>query len=204
MRKSRLSIVDVRRAAEPALDTVAVAFEELISAHLDALYRTALRLCAGITADAEDLLHDAVLKALERHRELRKPESGKYWLFTILIRTNLNRIRSSQRRRETLIADYTDGELESALADWQTDATTEQLLDQAEIRERLTQSLDRLDEGLREVVWLTDVEGFGHREVGNMLHIPAGTVASRLFRARRALRRDLRDIARETGATRIP
>jgi DNA-directed RNA polymerase specialized sigma24 family protein len=51
--------------------------EELLSEHLDALFRTALRLCAGHTADAEDLLQDAALRALEGYRQLRDPTAGR-------------------------------------------------------------------------------------------------------------------------------
>ncbi|MEP6906272.1 MAG: sigma factor-like helix-turn-helix DNA-binding protein, partial [Gemmatimonadales bacterium] len=46
---------------------------------------------------------------------------------------------------------------------------------------------------LRSVVVLVDVEGFRQREVAGMLHVPEGTVASRLFRARRLLRDALAD-----------
>lgn len=150
----------------------AKAFEELISAHLGALYRTALRLCAGNVPDAEDLLQDAVLRALEKHRELRDPGAGRSWLFTILVRTNLNRLRSSRRRAETPITDFSSAEFESALLEWQPSDTPEQDLDRAELRSRLARSLDTLDCELREVVWLADVEEFAQREVAAMLAIP--------------------------------
>ena len=174
-----------------AVGAGAKAFEELISAHLDALYRTALRLCAGNVPEAEDLLQDTVLRALEKHRELRDPGAGRSWLFTILVRTNLNRLRSSRRRGETPITDFSTAEFESALSEWQPSDTPEQDLDRAELRSRLARSLDTLDCELREVVWLADVEEFAQREVAAMLAIPEGTVASRLFRARRQLRRSL-------------
>ncbi|MEX2111091.1 MAG: sigma-70 family RNA polymerase sigma factor [Gemmatimonadaceae bacterium] len=167
------------------------AFEELITAHLDALYRTALRLCAGNVPEAEDLLQDAVLRALEKHRQLRDPEAARSWLFTILVRTNHNRLRSSRRRSETAITDFTLAEFESALSEWQPSSTPEQVLDRSELRSRLARCLDTLERELREVIWLADVEEFAHREVAAMLAIPEGTVASRLFRARRALRRSL-------------
>jgi RNA polymerase sigma factor (sigma-70 family) len=84
------------------------AFEELLAANLDALYRTALRLCDGRSADAEDLLQDAMLRAFEKRASLRDPSAGRAWLFTTLIRTNLNRVRSSRRRAETLATDFDD------------------------------------------------------------------------------------------------
>ena len=83
----------------------AMACEELVSAHLDALYRTALRLCSGHSHDAEDLLQDAMLRAFAKHRDLREPAAARSWLFTILVRTNRNRLRRDRRRRERLSTD---------------------------------------------------------------------------------------------------
>jgi RNA polymerase sigma-70 factor (ECF subfamily) len=168
------------------------AFEELLSEHLDALYRNALRLCGGRKADAEDLLQDAVLRAFQGYGELRNLAAGRAWLFTILVRTNLNRIRSSRRRAEMLASDLDERQFEDALASWQSVEALDERVDAVLTRERLAAALDALDEQLRPVVWLSDVEGFRQREVAEMLGIPEGTVASRLFRARRSLREVLR------------
>lgn len=168
------------------------AFEELLSEHLDALYGCALRCCGGRTADAEDLFQDAVLRAFEHVGELRQPTASRAWLFTILARTNLNRIRARRRRAELLSSDLEEHEFERALAAWQGGPQPDESADLALTRDRLAAALDGLDEQLRPVVWLSDVEGFRQREVAEMLGIPEGTVASRLFRARRRLREALR------------
>jgi RNA polymerase sigma-70 factor (ECF subfamily) len=168
------------------------AFEELLSEHLDALYRTALRFCGGRRADAEDLLQDAMLRAFGRFGELREPEAARVWLFTILTRTNLNRLRAQRRRAEMIASDLEEHEFEAALASWRSAEAPDEHTDRVLTRERLAAALDALDEYLRPVVWLTDVEGFRQREVAEMLGIPEGTVASRLFRARRSLREALR------------
>jgi RNA polymerase sigma-70 factor (ECF subfamily) len=168
------------------------AFEELLSQHLDAMYRAALRLCGGRRSDAEDLLQDAVLRAFHAYDELRDPAAARAWLFTILARTNLNRLRAGRRRAETLAADLDEHEFEEALAAWQSTEAPDERADLALARERLAAALDALDEHLRPVIWLSDVEGFRQREVAEMLGIPEGTVASRLFRARRSLRETLR------------
>jgi RNA polymerase sigma-70 factor (ECF subfamily) len=164
------------------------AFEELLTEHLDALYRTALRFCRGRQSDAEDLLQDSMLRAFERFGELRDPAAVKPWLFTILTRTNLNRIRTQRRRAEMLTSDLEEHEFEKALATWANAEAPDELAHTTLVRERLTAALDGLDEHLRPVVWLSDVEKFRQREVAAMLGIPEGTVASRLFRARRILR----------------
>jgi DNA-directed RNA polymerase specialized sigma24 family protein len=94
------------------------AVEELLSEHLDALFGTALHLCDGRLADAEDLLQDTALRAFDGFGSLREPSAGKAWLFTILMRTHLNRTRSGKRRSETLASDLDQGAFEAALAAW--------------------------------------------------------------------------------------
>jgi RNA polymerase sigma-70 factor, ECF subfamily len=180
------------------------AFEELLAEHLDALYRTALRLCRGRKSDAEDLLQDAMLRAFERFGELRDPGAIKAWLFTILTRTNLNRIRTQRRRAEMLASDLDEREFEEALASWRGAEAPDELVDTALVRERLAAAVEGLDEQLRAVLWLSDVEGFRQREVAEMLGIPEGTVASRLFRARRILRDVLCQHTSQTSAREGP
>jgi RNA polymerase sigma-70 factor (ECF subfamily) len=164
------------------------AFEELLSEHLDALFGTALRLCSGRQADAEDLLQDAALRAFDGFGSLRQEAAGKAWLFTILVRTHLNRVRSAQRRAETLASDLDEIAFEEALGAWKPAPNPEELVLGRELRQRIGDALDGLGSDLRSIVHLVDVEGFPQREVARMLEIPEGTVASRLFRARRLLR----------------
>jgi len=172
------------------------AFEELVSENVDSLYRTALRLVGGRSADAEDLLQDTVLRAFEHFSQLRHQDAGRSWLFAILVRTNLNRIRSATRRAEQFHADLSDREFEQALAAWRANATPEESLDRKELAESVIKTLDDLHPELRAAVVLTDVEGFSQREAARMLDIPEGTLASRVFRARRELRQALSESSR--------
>ncbi len=167
------------------------AFDRLVEEHLDALYRYALRLCKGRVADAEDLVQDAMLRALKRRDQLRSFDAGRAWLFQIVTRTHLNRIRSAGRRAELLSSELEDQAFEEALAAWSPLSGPEEQLLRSQQRESLVAALDRLDPGLRVAIWLADIEEFTQREVAEMLSIPEGTVASRVYRARRALRATL-------------
>jgi RNA polymerase sigma-70 factor (ECF subfamily) len=160
----------------------------VFSEHLDALFRTALRLCRGHEADAEDLLQDAALRAFEGYDRLRELSAARSWLFTILHRAHLNRVRSARRRPETVSSDLEESAFESALAEWKPLPSPAEALEAAQLGHRLTRALDDLGAELRAVVLLVDIEGFTQREVAGMLEVPEGTVASRLFRARRQLR----------------
>jgi RNA polymerase sigma-70 factor (ECF subfamily) len=171
---------------------------------VDPLYRTALRLVAGRQADAEDLLQDACLRAFQGFDSLRRADAARSWLFTILVRTHLNRERSRRRRGETVEADLDEGAFERALAGWRSGPTPEDLLAREQLRDRLREALNTLPSALRAVVYLVDAEGFSHREVGKMLKVPEGTVASRLFRARRELRDRLASLAPELLRWREP
>ena len=167
-----------------------------MSEHLDALFRTALRLCGGHDADAEDLLQDAALRAFEGYGQLRDPAAGRSWLFTILVRTHYNRVRHRRRRGETAAADLDDRAFEAALAAWKPLRTPAEETDLRLLGEELGAALNDLAPELRAAVWLVDVEGFTQREVAVMQEVPEGTIASRLFRARRRLREVLEPVVR--------
>ncbi|CAN5291909.1 RNA polymerase sigma factor SigR [soil metagenome] len=167
------------------------AFEELLAATLDPLYATALRLCRGRAADAEDLLQDAVLRAFTHRAELREAAAGRSWLFTILTRTHLNRVRAAGRRRESAASDLDDVGFEAALAEWAPQERADERAEREETRREIRAAIDALDDDLREVVLLTDFNGFSQRETAAIIGVPQGTVASRLFRARRTLRHEL-------------
>lgn len=173
------------------------AFEELLSEHLDAVYGYALRLCGGREADAEDLLQDSMLRAFGGLAQLRAPAAARAWLFTIMTRTHLNRIRAARRRTEVAFADLDEAAFERALEGWVPARTPEEIFGRHQLRERLGRALDSLPPELRSVVWLSDVEEFRQREIAAMLEIPEGTVASRLYRARRELRERLGDDVRK-------
>ena len=81
-----------------------------------------------------------------------------------------------------------ENDFERALAEWAPGILPDEQLDRVELGEQLIIALDALTPETRATLWLVDVEGFTHREAGAMLGVPEGTVASRLFRGRRALR----------------
>ena len=148
----------------------------------------AVRLSGGQAAEADDLLQETAVRAVQGFQELRDPRAARGWLFTILVRTFHNRRRAARRRAETFAADLSEAEFEAALEAWRPLPTPEEMLVQHDLGARLTAALDALDVPLRTVLWLVDVEGFRQREVATMLELPEGTVASRLYRARWQLR----------------
>jgi RNA polymerase sigma-70 factor, ECF subfamily len=182
----------LKRSKQPAR-----AFEEVFTEHLDALYRTALRLCRGHEADAEDLLQDSALRSFTNFDQLKDPSSARAWLFTILTRTHLNRVRSAGRRAEATSTDLDERAFEAALAEWMPMRSPVEEVERRQLGEQLVKALDQLPAELRGAVWLVDVEGFTQREAAGMQDVPEGSIASRLFRGRRQLRIALEAAARE-------
>jgi RNA polymerase sigma-70 factor (ECF subfamily) len=119
---------------------------------------------------------------------LREPSAARAWLFTILSRTHLNRVRSAGSRAEAACADLDDTAFEAALAEWMPMPSPSEEAERRQLGEELATALDHLPPELRVAVWLVDVEGFTQREAAGMQDVPEGTIASRLFRGRRQLR----------------
>jgi len=128
---------------------------------------------------------------------LRDPSAARAWLFTILTRTHLNRVRSAGRRAEATSTDLEESAFEAALAEWVPMPSPAEEVERRQLGEQLAKALDQLPAELRGAVWLVDVEGFTQREAASMHDVPEGTIASRLFRGRRQLRTALEMPARE-------
>jgi RNA polymerase sigma-70 factor (ECF subfamily) len=145
---------------------------------LDGLFSFALSLCRDRTT-AQDLVQETYVRALRAARHPEEASGIRSWLFTILH----NVWRNERRRRvpEPLEA------LPERLVP-RASADADQRLDDAAATERLGRAVDALPEAYREVVLLRYGEGFGYQEIADILRCPAGTVMSRLARARELIR----------------
>lgn len=170
------------------LDKQRDAFEAVALPHVDALYGFALVL-TGQSAEAEDLVQDTYVRALQFFHRYQPGTNCKAWLFTIMKRIFLN--QAPRRAREVLCPDQGDpegaesaGSLEyhAGLVDHSHDGKDEVF------RQDVVKALDLLPDSFRVVVVLRDVEGFSYGEIAQMLDCPMGTVMSRLARGRDILR----------------
>jgi RNA polymerase sigma-70 factor (ECF subfamily) len=158
-------------------------FRAAAMACLDGLFGFALTLARNRTA-AEDLVQETYARALAARRRLAPSENVRGWLFTILH----NAWRNELRRRRPAALDDTPGLAEN-LPDGEEDP--EKSLDRKETRERLRNAIASLPGPFQEVVVLRCVEEFSYKEIATILGCPAGTVMSRLARARALLRENL-------------
>jgi RNA polymerase sigma-70 factor (ECF subfamily) len=149
------------------------AFRELYARHTGRLYQFVLRMLAGAEVEAEDVVQETWLRAVERLDGFRWESQLSTWLTGIGI--NLCRDRLRKRGREV---DAKEGTVTPVVAP----AVHEERID-------LERAIALLPAGYREVLILHDVEGFTHGEIGERLGIAEGTSKSQLFFARRTMRR---------------
>ena len=178
-------------------------FETVALVHLDALYRTALRLTRN-RADAEDLVQEACLRAFRSFHRFNPGTNCRAWLFTILRNAFLNRVR--REGREVLEGESTIGgmALENSADPRAARENPEEEFFQTVLHGDVDRALKALPLAFREAVVLADLEGLTYKEMAEVLNCPIGTVMSRLSRGRHLLRDALGRFAREHGYIKEP
>lgn len=167
------------------------ALERFVEDYADRAYRFAYGLC-GNEADARELTQEAFVRVFDKAALFDESRPFENWFFTVLRNLYYDGTRRWERR--ALPLDAPVGEEGLTVADVLPDAREEALFDRLsreEGRSRLRQVLEGLDAEPRALLLMVDAEGLSYEDAGRVLGCPAGTVRSRLCRARRALRRRL-------------
>jgi len=152
--------------------------------HLNALYNFAIYLTRN-QPDAEDLVQETYLRAFRFSHRFAPGTHLRAWMFQIMRNTFLTFYRRQTRELAVLDKDAVDGHDEA----WDAEvpvASTATAVD-------LERAIAALPEDFRSVLLLADLEGFTLGDIAEIMDTPVGTVKSRLFRARRLVRRRLRD-----------
>ncbi len=160
--------------------------------HMDALFRTALRV-SGNRAHAEDLVQETFMQAWRSFDRFEPGTNCRAWLFKILF----NVCRHDRRQLFNF-------NLRSFRREPQEEMLEPELVYEPPVPQHLTDedvlaALARVPAQYREVVVLADVEELAYREIAEMLDIPVGTVMSRLSRGRARLRTELAAFAAACG-----
>lgn len=169
----------------PALAFRCAIFEEEILEHVDVLHRYALRL-TGDPAQAEDLVQETYVRALKRWVQLDDWYTARSWLVSILRNLYLDRYRRRVKRRARIAL----RDLESLPEPRAADGVTAEIFDHV-LDTEVDHALQILPLEFREPVLLCDLNGLSYAEAAEVLGVPLGTVKSRLYRARRILKRAL-------------
>ena len=164
------------------------AFNRLVLAYQELLYNTALRVLGD-----EDLAADATQEAfLSAFRALNSYRGGSFkaWLTHTVINACYDELRRKKRRPTTPLEPETGNGEEMESPRWLADpsASPEEQLDQAELEHAIQHCLNALPADFKTVVVLADIQGLDYTEVARAVHVPLGTIKSRLARARLRLR----------------
>lgn len=149
--------------------------------HLLPEFRAYARSICFERADAEDLVSDAVERALTARNRPNDLDGIRPWMFRIIRNLNIDAVRKQKVRR-----DYFDTVSRSLTEDNVSGRVS--ALEQSTLDDVLTRiAFEKLNSAEREVLYLVDVTGFKYAEAAEVLDVPVGTIMSRVSRARRAL-----------------
>ena len=180
-------------SSAPKTPDIAARFQDEALPYLDQLYPVAVRMTRG-REDAEDLVQETMTKAWAAFRSFDQGTNLRAWLYRIMTNTFI----SSYRRRDRMPLLLRDGVVDRmAVPAWPAGppgtgarSAEAEALDRMP-NEAVRQALRELPDDCRTVVYLADVEGYTYHETAALMGTPVGTVMSRLYRARRALRTKL-------------
>ena len=173
-------------------------FEETALPYMHSLYNAALRM-AKLRQEAEGLVQDTYLLAYKGFDSFQRGTNCKAWLFKILRNLFINKYRKDVRSPDTVqyeeIENFYLFNQVASNGDLYLDISKEPNRLKELIGEEVNAALEDLPVEFKEVVILSDIEGFTYEEISKITEVPIGTVKSRLNRARGYLQKTLWDYA---------
>ena len=154
--------------------------EQRIEICRERLFRIAFAWCHDEML-ADDLVQDALVKALLRLDQLKNPDVLESWVVSIL-----NNVWRDYLRRQKEFTDIDE-------LVYSSEETPESLHERERTVNQVRYAMSRLPMGQRQVIALVDLDGMTYNHVSQVLDIPIGTVMSRLNRARKAMMDELSD-----------
>lgn len=173
------------------------AFESLVIKHQKKMFNIAYRI-AGNYEDASEIVQDAFLSAYKNIKNFEGKARFSTWLYTIVVNLSKNRLKQIQTQSAHEPASFDDpipvkdGHVNAEPVSGKPSALEE--LEKKEVSQKVNDCIYSLDTEFREVLVLRDIQGFSYIEISAMLKIAEGTVKSRLFRARDAMKNCLKKV----------
>ncbi len=176
------------------------AFEKLVRKYQKMLFNIAYRMTDNYE-EAGEVVQDTFLSAYRNLHAFKGMSRFSTWLCSIVINLSKNRLLQvkAARQHEAYSLDdpveADDGTIARDVASGEPSVVD--TLEKEEIRRKVQNCIGGLESEFREVIVLRDIQGFSYDEVSDILKIPEGTVKSRLFRARDALKDCLKKVVGE-------
>ena len=184
------------------------AYGQIVLLYQDRLYNAVLRL-VGDREEARELTQEAFTRGLEKLDRFRGDAAPYTWLFRIAVNLAISQLRKVQRQRTFSLdrpspngnGTYAGGRDarrpgvgpdRPRVAGPQQEPGPAERVEHRERDQAVLTALGRLDAEYRAVLVMRDIEGFDYQQMADVLGLPLGTLKSRLFRARLALRDELK------------
>jgi RNA polymerase sigma-70 factor, ECF subfamily len=170
------------------------AFDALVLKYQHKLVKLVMRYVRN-PAEAEDIAQEAFIKAYRALPQFRGDSAFYTWLYRIAINTAKNAVVSRERSPIEYDLDRSGNDESYEMQGRMKDSETpEGLVLTDEIRSTVNAAIDALPEDLRTAIVLRELEGLSYEEIAAAMDCPVGTVRSRIFRAREAIDRRLREV----------
>ena len=177
------------------LDGDQVAWETIVRTHWRRVFNIAYKF-VGRHDQAEDLTQDVFLKLYKSLDTFDRRANFQTWLISVSRNLCIDHYRAVRKERETINRDVDPADYAPASPDTRADT-------QLELRDRvklLRRALDKLAPTLRTAVMLRDIQELTYQEIADRLHLPEGTVKSRINRGRTELARQIQRLREEQDA----
>lgn len=135
----------------------------------------------------EDLEQEVYIKVLTA-KKYEEKGSFKSWINLIAANVSKDYLKSAKNRYETHVED------EAIFENIKERKTPEDLLLKKERQERIIKAIEELKPKLKEVIMLSEIEGYSYEECSEKLKCPIGTVKSRIYNAKKELAKKLKDL----------
>jgi RNA polymerase sigma-70 factor, ECF subfamily len=173
------------------------AFEVLVEKYQKRMLNVAYRM-TGDYEEACEIVQEAFLSAYRAIKKFRGEARFATWLYGITVNHAKNRMKQMQSRSRHELPSLDDPvETENARLAHDPPSGEVLIVEQLERKEtqmKVQECINSLEEEYREVLVLRDIQGFSYEEIRDILKIPDGTVKSRLFRARDAMKHCLKRV----------
>jgi RNA polymerase sigma-70 factor (ECF subfamily) len=173
------------------------AFEALVRRHERRMFNIAYRVI-GNYDEAGEVVQDAFISAYKNIKGFKGEARFATWLYAICLnhaRNRVKRLKTRQYREGRSLDDpiqTPDGEIATDPPSGEPSALDR--LEARDVQQKVQGCINALDAEFKEVIVLRDIQGFSYEEISAMLKVPVGTVKSRLFRAREAMRACLKGL----------
>lgn len=171
------------------------AFERIIEEHQAVVYSIAFKM-AGNESDAFDMAQESFLKIYRNLNKFDGRSKLSTWIYRVVSNTCLDELKKRKRHIENTKSfdEEIDTSEDKIVLEIRDDKPLpDEQLENAELRDVLNKAVSELSEQHKAVLVLRDIEGFSYEDISEILNINAGTVKSRLSRARMALRKILQN-----------